>query len=186
MPCSLPPYSLNLWSFVHRTCPLKVPRTIAKTKRATLPRFLLEKWLLISAISIFLSCCLVLLFFRNPYYSVLSGIIGSKFAVLLLYFFLSKAWKPWFYCIPSFKDFIVGIESRFNVLSCIIKYYSKFLNFFATYYHALFRIMQSEFVALLLYLQNSVALQHIHQGLFPKKCVDCVISFRLLLFSSYQ
>lgn len=82
--------------------------------------------------------------------------------------------------------FIVGIESRINVLSCIIKYYSNFLNFFATHYHALFCIMQAEFVALLLYLQNSVALQHIHQGLSPKKCVNCVISFRLLLFSSYQ
>ena len=45
-------------------------------------------------------------FCRFPYYSVLSGIIGSKFAVL----FLSKAWKPWFYCIPSFKDFIVGTD----------------------------------------------------------------------------
>lgn len=81
---------------------------------------------------------------------------------------------------------IVGIESRINVSFCIIQYYSNFLNFFATYYHALFCIMQAEIVALLLYLQNPVALQHIHQGLFPKKCVNCVISFQLLLFSSYQ
>ena len=150
MPCSLPPYSLNLWSFVHRTCPLKVPRTIAKTKRATLPRFLLEKWLLISAISLFLSCCLVLLFFRNPYYSVLSGIIGSKFAVLLLYFFLSKAWKPWFYCIPSFKDFIVGNNIQVKALSCIIPYLRLFQQFASMHYHALLCTVISKFVAILL------------------------------------
>lgn len=71
--------------------------------------------------------------------------------------------------IPVFyfsKVFIVGIESRISVSFCIIKYYPNFLNFFATYYHALFCIMQAEIVALLLYLQNPVALQHIHQGLF--------------------
>ncbi len=71
----------SLKLYVHR-CLAEGSRTFAKTKRATPPRFLLEKWLSISTTSIFLSCCLVLLFSRYPYYTVLSVIVGTKFAVL--------------------------------------------------------------------------------------------------------
>ena len=91
--------SSNPWSFVCIVCPVEVSQTFAETKRATLPRFLLEKWLSISAISIFSFLPLSTAFCRSPYYSVLSCIIRAKYAVLLLYFFISKARKPWFYCI---------------------------------------------------------------------------------------
>ena len=60
----------NPWSFLCIVCPVEGSRTFVKTKRATLPRFLLEKWLVVRAISIFSFLPLRTAFRRFPYYSL--------------------------------------------------------------------------------------------------------------------
>lgn len=98
------------------------------------------------------------LFFQTPYYQALSGIIGSKFAVLLLYCWSKMVNFSCPKCLQTrinagfylSNDFIVGNTIKVKALLGIIPYLSLLQLFALMHYHALLGTIISKFVAILL------------------------------------
>ena len=93
MPCSLPPYFFeSLKLCVHRLPRRRFP-DIRRNEKSHSSKISLRKVALNKRNLYFSFLPLGTAFCRFPYYSVLSGIVGTNFAVLLLYFFISEARK---------------------------------------------------------------------------------------------